>query len=93
MAIDGLWTTVSKPGVPVYNVYKNPMERSPQDDREYRWIKLTNELEAVVVQDAKTDNAAVSMNVCLGYLSDPVCKMNNIKILTISKKELTSTLG
>ncbi|GAA6001144.1 hypothetical protein JCM10207_007430 [Rhodosporidiobolus poonsookiae] len=56
---------------PTYAVYKGDIEKSPNDDREYRWILLDNGLEALVVSDPKTDKAAAAMDVKVGHLSDP----------------------
>ena len=69
------WTRVIKdsgPGIPPYSVYKNPIEKSAQDDREYRIVKLENGFEAVVIHDAKADKAAASLDVSVGHLYDPV---------------------
>lgn len=49
-----------------------PIEQSPNDKRSYRLITLTNGLEAMLIHDALTDKAAVSMSVGVGHLSDPV---------------------
>lgn len=67
----GTWHRVSKGPTP-YQVYGKPIEKSPQDDREYRVIKLDNGLEAMLVHDVKADKAAASLDVAVGHLYDPV---------------------
>ncbi|KAK7017923.1 metalloprotease [Paramarasmius palmivorus] len=73
MAIDStLWKRVDPGnGIPPYSVFVKPIEKSQQDDREYRIIKLENGLEATLVHDAKADKAAASLDVAVGHLSDP----------------------
>ncbi|OJT08672.1 Insulin-degrading enzyme [Trametes pubescens] len=66
----GTWHRVSKGPTP-YQVYGKPIEKSPQDDREYRVIKLDNGLEAMLVHDVKADKAAASLDVAVGHLYDP----------------------
>ncbi|KAJ6821787.1 insulin-degrading enzyme-like 1, peroxisomal [Iris pallida] len=41
------------------------------DAREYRRIVLANSLEALLISDPETDKVAASMNVSVGYFSDP----------------------
>ncbi|KAI0780630.1 insulin-degrading enzyme [Trametes elegans] len=66
----GTWTRVSTGPAP-YEVYSKPVEKSPQDDREYRLIRLDNGLQAMLVHDAKADKAAASLDVAVGHLYDP----------------------
>lgn len=66
------WNRVASVAVPPYSVFTKSIQKSPQDDREYRVIKLENGLEAMVIHDAKADKAAASINVAVGHLSDPV---------------------
>lgn len=40
------------------------------DDRTYRVIKLPNQLEALLIHDAKTDKASAAMDVNIGSFSD-----------------------
>jgi hypothetical protein len=60
------------PKVPSYWVYTKPIQKSQQDDREYRLIRLDNGLQAMLVHDAKADKAAASLDVAVGHLHDPV---------------------
>lgn len=72
-ADDADWKRVHANGsTPSYSVYSKPIQKSEQDDREYRIIRLENGVEAVLVHDAKADKAAASMDVAVGHLRDPV---------------------
>ena len=66
------WHRCISPKVPSYWVYTKPIQKSQQDDREYRLIRLDNGLQAMLVHDSKTDNAAASLDVAVGHLHDPV---------------------
>ncbi|KAI0295473.1 Metalloenzyme, LuxS/M16 peptidase-like protein [Russula brevipes] len=57
--------------VPPHWVYMKPIQKSQQDDREYRLIRLDNGLQAMLVHDAKADKAAASLDVAVGHLDDP----------------------
>lgn len=61
--------------VPPFSVFTKPIQKSQQDDREYRIIRLENGLEATLIHDAKADKAAASLDVSVGHLSDPVSTM------------------
>ena len=60
--------------IPPYSVFSKPIEKSlfDQPERHYRMIRLENGLTAMVVHDPKTENAAASLDVAVGHLSDPV---------------------
>jgi hypothetical protein len=58
--------------VPSYWVFTKPIQKSQQDDREYRLIRLDNGLQAMLVHDVKADKAAASLDVAVGHLDDPV---------------------
>lgn len=47
------------------------LEKPLLDNREYRVIKLPNQLEALLIHDAETDKAAAAMDVNIGSFSDP----------------------
>ena len=47
------------------------LETPSLDDRQYRVIKLENQLEVLLVQDADTDKASAAMDVNVGNFSDP----------------------
>ena len=46
------------------------LETPSLDDRTYRVIRLPNQLEALLVHDAKTDKASAAMDVNVGSFSD-----------------------
>ncbi|EMD38222.1 hypothetical protein CERSUDRAFT_82469 [Gelatoporia subvermispora B] len=69
-ASDTDWTRVSTGPVP-YSAFTKPIEKSQQDDRDYRLIRLDNGLEAMLVHDARADKAAASLDVAVGHLYDP----------------------
>lgn len=46
------------------------LETPSLDDRTYRVIRLPNQLEALIVHDAKTDKASAAMDVNVGSFSD-----------------------
>lgn len=60
--------------MPPYDIFTKPIEKSPQDVREYRLIRLKNGLQAMLIHDAKADKAAASLDVAVGHLNDPVSK-------------------
>ena len=51
------------------------IEKSQNDDRSYRIIRLPNELEVLIIHDAKSDKAAASLDINVGSFSDPVSKV------------------
>ncbi|KZT27341.1 hypothetical protein NEOLEDRAFT_1176768 [Neolentinus lepideus HHB14362 ss-1] len=66
------WRHVPASGTrPAYWVFTKPIEKSQQDDREYRIIELENGLQATAIHDAKADKAAASLDVAVGHLMDP----------------------
>ncbi|GAA98082.1 uncharacterized protein L969DRAFT_85999 [Mixia osmundae IAM 14324] len=52
-------------------VFGGEIEKSPNDDRDYRLIRLANGLEVMLISDPQTDKAAASISVRVGHLSDP----------------------
>ncbi|KAG0165438.1 Insulinase (Peptidase M16) [Apophysomyces sp. BC1034] len=68
-SLDAEWST-SKDGM--YHVYTKPLEKPDIDDREYRLIRLGNQLEVLLVSDPETDRASAALDVHVGNLSDPV---------------------
>ncbi|KAE9395045.1 insulin-degrading enzyme [Gymnopus androsaceus JB14] len=73
MSTEADWRRVAptQDGIPPFSIFTKPMHKSPQDDREYRRIRLENGLEAVLIHDGKADSAAASLDVAIGHLSDP----------------------
>ncbi|KAJ7217183.1 Metalloenzyme, LuxS/M16 peptidase-like protein [Mycena pura] len=65
------WERVSPASVPPFFVFTKTLQKSAQDDRDYRVIRLENGLEATLVHDAKADKAAASLDVVVGHLHDP----------------------
>jgi secreted Zn-dependent insulinase-like peptidase len=51
-------------------VITDRLETPSLDDRSYRVIRLPNQLEALLVHDAKTDKASAAMDVNVGSFSD-----------------------
>ena len=49
----------------------NGVEKSANDDREYRVVVLENKLVCLLIRDETTDKAAASMDVKVGHFSDP----------------------
>ena len=65
------WHRQISPTVPPHWVYTKPIQKSQQDDREYRLIRLDNGLQAMLVHDPTADKAAASLDVAIGHLHDP----------------------
>ena len=49
----------------------NNITKSPNDKRLYRGLLLTNKMEVLLISDPTTDKSAASLDVNIGYLSDP----------------------
>ncbi|CAG8435673.1 5819_t:CDS:10 [Scutellospora calospora] len=54
-----------------YATLSIPLEKSENDDREYRLIILPNELEALLISDKETDKSSAAIDVHVGQISDP----------------------
>ena len=50
---------------------RQPITKSENDDREYRYLRLTNGLRLVLISDVDTERAGVSLSVFRGNYSDP----------------------
>jgi insulysin len=46
------------------------LEKPSLDDRDYRVVRLGNELEALLVHDPETDKASAALDVNVGNFSD-----------------------
>lgn len=46
--------------------------KSPQDDRNYRYIKLENDLKCVIIQDPSAEKSFAGLTVGIGSNADPV---------------------
>jgi hypothetical protein len=57
---------------PPFYVFDGAIQKSEQDDRDYRLIRLENGLHAMLIHDATADKAAASLDVAVGHLYDPV---------------------
>lgn len=56
-----------------YWTFQRPLEKSDNDDRHYRLIKLvSNELQVLLIHDQDTDKSSAALDVHVGHLSDPV---------------------
>ena len=66
------WHRQSSLKVPSHWVFTKPIQKSQQDEREYRLIRLDNGLQAMLVHDVTADKAAASLDVAVGHLHDPV---------------------
>lgn len=51
-------------------VLTDSLEKPSLDDRDYRVIRLENELEALLVHDPETDKASAALDVNVGNFSD-----------------------
>jgi insulysin len=47
------------------------IDKGDSDPRSYRWLRLRNNLQVVLVSDPQTDRAAAAMDVAVGSVSDP----------------------
>ena len=47
------------------------LEKPSLDDRSYRVIRLSNQLEALLIHDPDTDKASAALDVNVGNFSDP----------------------
>ncbi|KAH7343303.1 Metalloenzyme, LuxS/M16 peptidase-like protein [Rhizoctonia solani] len=66
------WSTVpASAGLPGYSIFKKEIRKPEIDDRDYRYIKLENDLEALLIHDPKADKSAASLDVEIGHLHDP----------------------
>jgi insulysin len=75
------WTLVTNDQIPPYSVFAQPIQKSEQDDREYRLIRLENGLHAMLIHDAKADKAAASLDVAVGHMSDPVSAITLLSVV------------
>ncbi|OBZ83270.1 Insulin-degrading enzyme [Choanephora cucurbitarum] len=55
-----------------YWTFARPLEKSDNDDRAYRLIKLaSNDLQVLLVHDKDTDKSSAALDVHVGHISDP----------------------
>lgn len=54
-----------------FTTVTDSLEKPEVDERDYRIIRLANELEVLLVHDAETDKASAALDVHVGHLSDP----------------------
>ena len=47
------------------------VKKSPNDNREYQYLKLDNELKVLLISDPATEKSAAAFSVFRGSLSDP----------------------
>ena len=60
----------SAPGPTTAVLLTDSLEKPSLDDRDYRVIRLPNELEALLVHDPETDKASAALDVNVGNFSD-----------------------
>ncbi|KAJ7580280.1 Metalloenzyme, LuxS/M16 peptidase-like protein [Mycena floridula] len=65
------WCRELPPDCPPFSSFTKSIQKSQNDDREYRLIRLDNGLEALLIHDATAEKAAASLDVAVGHLSDP----------------------
>ena len=53
-------------------LYADSLIVSPNDNREYKTLKLSNEIEVVLVSDPSVDKSAAALSVGVGLLHDPM---------------------
>ncbi|KAI9282259.1 Metalloenzyme, LuxS/M16 peptidase-like protein [Sporodiniella umbellata] len=54
-----------------YSVYTQLLEKPASDKRDYRLLKLANELQVLLISDPEADRASAALDVHVGSLSDP----------------------
>ncbi|TIB35721.1 hypothetical protein E3P86_02628 [Wallemia ichthyophaga] len=54
-----------------YQEFTKALEKSSNDKRNYRLIKLHNQLECLLINDSETDKSSVAIDVKAGHLLDP----------------------
>ncbi|KAF9388399.1 Insulinase (Peptidase M16) [Mortierella sp. AD011] len=54
-----------------YAIFSKPIEKSLNDDREYRLVRLHNDLEVLLIHDPNIDKSAAALDVHVGSLADP----------------------
>ena len=64
-------TTTTTTTTQVVVVRHHEVVKSPEDDRSYRGLVLSNGLKAVLVSDPTTDKSAAALDVHVGSMSDP----------------------
>ena len=47
------------------------VQKSASDTRDYRYLKLKNDLSVLLISDPTTDKAGAAMSVAVGYFCDP----------------------
>ena len=47
------------------------IKKSDLDQRQYRWLRLTNQMQVLLISDPECDHAAAAMDVNVGAASDP----------------------
>ncbi|WP_022940925.1 insulinase family protein [Psychromonas hadalis] len=56
---------------PVFKVNETTIKKSPNDDRDYQLITLSNELEVLLISDPDLENSAISLSVPVGSMHNP----------------------
>ena len=73
LALLGCSSQVKPPDQPTPDPLAQSTEvvKSPNDQRDYRYLRLDNGLQVLLVSDPTTDKAAASLDVHVGHMSDP----------------------
>ncbi len=51
------------------------VQKSPADQRDYKAVTLSNELQVLLISDPKAEQAAASLDIAIGQFSDPATKL------------------
>ena len=73
--------------VATMSVVRKELIKSPEDDREYRGLILSNGIKAVLVSDPSTDKSAAALDVNVGSLSDPNELPGLVRIIRKSRRQ------
>ena len=52
-------------------IYRSDITKSPNDDRSFRYIKLSNQLKVILIQDPETTKSYTTMHINVGSALDP----------------------
>ena len=68
---DGLGPTNTGLGILNSDIDKNTVVKSPNDDRDYRYLRLDNSLRVLLVSDSTTDKSAAALAALRGSYDEP----------------------
>ncbi|ASM52146.1 hypothetical protein PESP_b0612 [Pseudoalteromonas espejiana DSM 9414] len=70
--LSGCSNTSSTSGAPAASLLSDTLVVSPNDTREYKTLKLANEIDVILVSDPSAEKSAASLSVGVGLLHDPM---------------------